>query len=239
MRARHRHFNARDAGAALCLDARYISGVSIGGAVSTWPDRSRNAYDATQTTSANRPTLEDGPAVRTNGSSHFMVIPTGPTINTGVGHCVLITVKQIAFGNSSFPDIVNIKTNESNNWQAAFAVSGQTSYRWLLSGSAVSFARLRWDVSSNTNKQIVAFQYNGSGAGTSGNTSLKVDGNTKSLTSASSFSEVTHEARIGRANNNYGNNDYHQIALLNFDVANPLRKRLEHAAAYSFKISCN
>jgi hypothetical protein len=239
MRARHRHFNPRDAGANVVYDARYISGVSIGGSVSTWPDRSRNAYDATQTTGANQPTLEDGPAVRTNGSSHFMVIPTGPTINTGVGHCVLITVKQIAFGNSSFPGIVNIKTNESNSWEATFAASGQTAFRWMLTGSQSSFARLRWNVSSNTNKQIVAFQYNGSGAETSGNTSLKVDGDTKSLTPASVFANLTHEARIGRHNNNYGNNDYHQIALLNFDVANPLRKRLEHAAAFSFKISCN
>jgi hypothetical protein len=237
MRARHRHFNPRDAGANVVYDARYISGVSIGGEVSTWPDRSRNAYDATQTTSANRPTLEDGPAVRTNGSSHFMVIATGPTINTNAGHCVLVVIKQIGFGNSQYPNILNVKTNETNNWAASF--SSNSSYDWILSGSASSFARLRWDVSSNTNKQIVALQYNGSGAATAGNTSLKVDGDTKSLTSAGNFGGLTHEARIGRDNNFYGNNDYHQIALLNFDVANPLRKRLEHAAAYSFKISCN
>jgi hypothetical protein len=205
--------------------------------VSTWSDRSRNAYNATQTTGANQPTLEVGPAVRTNGISQFMVIPTGPTINTGNGHCILIVIKQIGFGNSQFPDIVNFKSNEANNYQIFF--SNNNAYDWIGLGSASNFSRLRWDVNSNTNKQIVAFQYNGFGAGTSGNSSLKVDGDSKVLIASSTFAPCTHEARMGRANNNYANNDYHQIALLNFDVANPIRKRLEHAAAFSFKISCS
>ena len=72
MRARHRHFNARDVGAALCLDARFISGLSDGNAVITWSDRSRSTANAVQNNANNQPqyktAIQGGqPVVRFDG----------------------------------------------------------------------------------------------------------------------------------------------------------------------------
>jgi hypothetical protein len=56
MRARQRHLNPKAAGAAVVFDARYITGLSDGGNVSSWNDRSGNANNAT--TASNYPTYE-------------------------------------------------------------------------------------------------------------------------------------------------------------------------------------
>jgi hypothetical protein len=56
MRARQRHLNPRSAGATVVFDARYITGLSDGGNVSSWSDRSGNANNAT--TGSNYPTYE-------------------------------------------------------------------------------------------------------------------------------------------------------------------------------------
>lgn len=53
MRARQRHFNARDAGATLVLDARFVHGKSNNDELETWPGRA--GADATQTTATKKP----------------------------------------------------------------------------------------------------------------------------------------------------------------------------------------
>lgn len=55
MHRRSRHFNPAHAGATCALDARYLSGVSGGSAVTTWTTRAGTG--PTQATSANRPTF--------------------------------------------------------------------------------------------------------------------------------------------------------------------------------------
>ena len=79
MRARQRHFNARDAGAGTVFDARFISDISDNSTLDTWRDRSRNAWNATQT-GALRPTyiareLNGQPVV--SCASQFMTFSAG------------------------------------------------------------------------------------------------------------------------------------------------------------------
>jgi len=62
------------------LDAGAITGIANGASVATWPDLSEWCYDATQTTSAQRPTfitneINGKPVVRFNGNSQFLKLP--------------------------------------------------------------------------------------------------------------------------------------------------------------------
>lgn len=73
---RVRHINARDAGALLVYDARHITGLADGDAVSTWPSRGTSANDLTQT-STQRPLFKTAikagqPVVRFDGSNDVL-----------------------------------------------------------------------------------------------------------------------------------------------------------------------
>lgn len=57
MRLRVRHLNPARAGAQVALDARYITGISSGAAVQTWPARANTTISADQGTTASRPTM--------------------------------------------------------------------------------------------------------------------------------------------------------------------------------------
>ena len=239
MRGRQRHFNARDAGASLVLDSRFIAGVSINGPISTWLDRSRNGYSATSTGTM-RPTLQISasgvPVVRTDGVDDNMDIPIGPTVSTIAGHFLLAAVKQITFP-SMWPNILSLKTNEPNNWAVSHSY-GHTSYNWILIGSAGSFARARWTGDPDTNLHLITVGYNGNGSATLDNWALWVDGVGKQLTNAGLFANSQQGAKVAQDGTMFGNNDYSQIVLINSDISAPLRKRIERSSAYSFRNAC-
>lgn len=241
MRARQRHFNPRDAGANLVYDSRRISGLSNNDPVSTWPDISRNAYDATGTSTA-RPLyitqVQGGnPALRFDGSNDQLSIPSGPSLSTTAGFNVQVVIKQTAF-NTQYPNILDFKTNETNNW--VFGFSNQPAYQWILMGSDGNFARLRWNTTANTNTNILNVKYNGSGSSTAANWNLIFNGLSQTLTSADAFAPNSSGAGIGaEQNNNWNNADYYHISLINAEASESLRKRLNHASAYSFKIACS
>jgi hypothetical protein len=103
MRARQRHFNARDADAGAVFDARFISGVSNNTALSTWPDRSRNAWDATQSGAA-RPTylasgLNGQPVVSCN--SQFMPFSGGALFQNKSEGYMLVVCRSASTGGST------------------------------------------------------------------------------------------------------------------------------------------
>ena len=56
MRGRQRHFNPRDAGATLALDARFVFGKSNNDELETWPGRA--GADATQTEAGKKPVYQ-------------------------------------------------------------------------------------------------------------------------------------------------------------------------------------
>ena len=245
MRARHRHFNPRDAGANLVYDSRRVYGLSDNDPVSTWPDISRNAYDATGSSTARplyKTAVQGGnPTLRFDGSNDRMELAIGPSISTGAGNEIQVVIKQISFtaGGSAFPVIMDLKTNLTNNW--VFIYSSNASYNWPAFGSGASWSNLRWNATANTNFNIINVGYNGSGATTNGNFSLHFNGDSKSLTASGGFGGTTVNPSIGGRSgaNLFNNADYYQVTLINSAASNSLRKRLNHAAAFSFKIACN
>lgn len=243
MRARHRHFNPRDAGANLIYDSRRLHGLSDNDPVDTWLDISRNGYDCSSTGTA-RPLYKVGnqggnPTVRFDGVDDLMEIPSGPSLNTGAGHELQVVIKQISITGGGFPLLTDLKTNNADNW--VFILSSNASYKWPSFGCATGWSNLRWDTASNTNSNIFNVGYNGSGATTGSNFKLFYNGINQTLTNANGYSSATGPAFIGGrvGTGIYNNSDYYQFTLINDSTSDSLRKKLNHAAAFSFKIPCS
>jgi hypothetical protein len=216
MRARHRHFNARDIGAEIVLDARFISGLSDGDTVALWSDRSRNSRDATQSTEANKPTYETAetggnPVVRVGANkvlehAAFTQLPSKYVCvfkKSANGNSVIMIYGANSYAFLSYNTV----------WYGAFGLSGVIDIGTQLTDWSVISAEL----TSTTNQVWV----NGTSSGTS-------------------------DSSIGRGEYKYigfdGNFipfDVGAVFVLPGNVPDTLKKRLEHAAAYSFKIPCS
>jgi hypothetical protein len=229
MRARHRHFNPRDAGAKLALDSRFISGLSDGDPVSTWTDKSTTGTNVTQS-GALRPTIEfseqgGNPVVRFNGSNSL----TGSAAN-------LIT------GSNSRMLFVLAKKSNTNNIDVLYgwgsATAGQNFGFYGLDNEIVT-AWLWNEGDFNTSLScasptILALTYDGSTTRSYGNGAA-------GGTSGSSVNTGTTYLHVGQNASNGGNKltgDLMQIIVIPGESSS-LRRRIEHHAAFSFKIACS
>lgn len=249
MRARQRHFNARDAGATLVLDARRISGLNDGDGVQTWADISRNANDATQATSANRPvyktSIQGGcPVVRfTKSSTHFMRTSTGPF---GAGAGVFILTVASRDSANGFAAIINhgdFLTAAGSSSEVVFAENARKFSAGAWSGSSGS------TITGSTTLSQNAFGIASSQAEASAKTNLRTNG-TADGTAASALpgnlNNVSAAYGIGcRGTGTVTTTDAldGQIALAivasGVVMGSALRKRLETTAAYCFKLACS
>jgi hypothetical protein len=235
------------------LDARFISGLSDADPVSTWADRSRNAADATQT-GTTRPEykkdIQGGqPVVRFDGvddtfpmttpladvfrnKGYGIVIATAkdrtPTAGRGQ-HSVFVVSGSVSGFNRS---LLSTRDNVANRFRSlSRRVDGEAATSALLSPSDANWHifATEHDWTNNINRLRVEF--------TSQATSTYVSGG--GLTSDTASADVA----IGVGNNNPTVNaapiDLGQLVVLNNAATESLVKRLHHAAAFSFKISCN
>jgi hypothetical protein len=233
MRARHRHFNSRGAGANLVLDARRITGLSNNDPVATWSDISGGGNDATQSTSGSRPTyisaqFSGQPAVRfTKTSSHFLTfagaLASGSTFGTAVYVMNIIGAADdlpgsgAPLGNWGSHNFANHWTWTDGNIYDGF---GSTNRPNCGSLSNRNDNRVVTQVSATS---LFTIWFNGS----------------QFFTTASNTVGWSATPRLGRSIDNYWGGNLGYVAFLPSQASTPLRKRLEHAAAYSFKIACN
>jgi hypothetical protein len=253
MRARQRHFNARDCDAALCLDARFITGLSDGSAVSTWSDRSRNAADATQT-GANRPEYKEAiqggqPVVRFDGTDDFFPMTTPlAAVCQNKGYSIVVATAKDRAPTAGRSQHYIFYSSTNNSGSARFTLSardvGGNRFRSLSrrldadSGSlaALSPSDANWHIfaaenewANNVNRLRVEFTSRATATYSSGG------GSTSNTASAN--------VEIGSGNNGPSTNaapiDLAQLVVLNASTTESLVKRLHHAAAFSFKIACN
>ena len=224
MRARHRHFNARDAGASLVLDARYIAGLANAAAIGTWADRSRSGNDATQATEANKPTyrtniLNGNPVVRFDGTNDSL------TSNAQVNQPSAF----MAVWHPSSGGLVEYLVDGlgGSNRQAVIA------YSIALGSEVVVFAGSELFAGTRTESfQIVSAVFNGSSSSLTRNGSVAASGN--------AGAQNTTGTKIGsRFNNEFYLNGEIAMLLLMASPSAPLRKRCEHSSAFSFKIACS
>jgi hypothetical protein len=246
MRARQRHFNARDADAGAVFDARFISGVSNNTALSTWPDRSRNAWDATQSGAA-RPTylasgLNGQPVVSCN--SQFMPFSGGALFqNKSEGYMLAVFRSTSAGGSANhvaFGWTTGVST--SNGRFAIFPKRSATQEYF------VALRRLDSDAqtvvssgSSATNHSVV----DATADWANGQVSIVVSGGAATTASHASSGSTSNTASASVAIAGTASNLAQligEIALAEAFDSIPSaasQKRMRHAAAYSFKIACN
>lgn len=249
MRARHRHFNPKAAGATLVLDSRYITGLSDGDPISTWDDKSGNGYSPTASSTA-RPTyktsIQGGNAVaRFDGSNDALYYNANlSTVNALSLLCVakwdttnvrrtLFDAKNYAASGASF--LVETNTFQSTGDHYDFYTSN---------------ASFEGNIAVTTNFTVISVAANTTSGGTiTANTTYRVNGTTNTLTARNNltFTNLTgvNGFMVGSFNNGgtpafvFFDGDAGSISALPSEVTGALMKRLEHAAAYSFKIACN
>lgn len=240
MRARHRHFNARHAGADLVLDSRYID-QSDNTAVSAWPDRSANNHTVSQSTAASQPTfrtnqLNGNPVVRFDGSADFL--NGGDILDVLDRGVTMICVAKISSGASAALCGKSRAASASGRFSLAkdsgtflSIFSDSEARNATVSDSSTTF-RINTMAVNRANTNTLFFD----GAQKAQNANLI---GTTSYNTADQFFIGAYQSSSGTTPAQlFLNGDISQVVVI-FTFNTPLRRRMEHAAAYSFKISCN
>lgn len=241
MRARHRHLNFKGAGAVIHVDSRFISGLSNNDEVTTWGNRAA-ANDAGAISGVATPNYITGqlagqPAVRFANLDVLRFASAPASFSESTVICTAKPISSLAQDNNIF------YYGNSSDFSPNF--------NWV--GIGKNFGSAKW-VSGNynnpTERSVVSSEnYDttsriATGITNDGGTnrlflSGAADGTAVSTTISINASALPIMGRRGGNNVGYINADVYSVALLPSAVTASQRKRLEHAAAYSFKISCN
>jgi hypothetical protein len=221
MRARHRHLKSKSLDASVCLDARYVSAAN-GDSVQTWSDQTGNSRDASQATSGLRPT--------------FVASASGgqPALN--------FNAQLMSFSSTiPAPRPVSIIAVQWKNATGARIAS--------LSNDANLYAALDWsDGTIYAGGQAIAGGSFGSGNLTTASIfstvtdSLDVvfvNGSQRTRTQIGTTGETTNFGTLGRTYGIASNGRLAFVLAISSALNGSQRKRIEHAAAFSWKISCN
>jgi hypothetical protein len=237
MRARQRHITGRAAGAQLYFDSRRILGLSNGDAVSQWDDLSSAANNATQGTAANKPAyrtnIQGGqPMVDFDGSNDRLI--TGTTAY-GSGSTLIATAKSdTTSGEGTIVYIGNLDLYTPG--YNAIALKFYSS-KWVSENYNSPTDRVVFYNPNDTNYNVLTGIVNDSGT----NRIFKngIAGGTASSTTISINAAVLPSIGMTSATANPWNGYIGCLGYFNVAFTASLRKRFEHAQAYSFKIACS
>jgi hypothetical protein len=225
MRARHRHFQFRHAGAIFSLDARFVHGVSDASNLETWSDRSGNNYNATRTVS-DIPTYRSSeingtPAIRFASQYYDVTVPI-PSNSTTVA----------ALRRSTSSSVSTPLASKTDAWPY--------SYWWFSDNVIYSRHNSNAGVTHASNETSTGnFVFGGIWSGsttTVWRNGVSVGGDKTSASAAGSGNFTA----IGRWNNGFNANcSWGAYHLLNTAASQSVHKRLQHHVAFAFKIACN
>ncbi len=248
MHRRARHLNPKAAGATLVLDARYITGLVDGNAVTTWNDLSGNGYNPTQATAGAKPTykrpIQGGqPVVRFDGGDtlyysanlstvNALSIQVACSFNDNTSRLTAFDAKNSALSGTSFNSFVF----EQMTTPAYGFYTSQNALPSNISPSA------GWKIAS------IAADTTATGVITTA-TRFAINGVVGTLTTIGSnqYRDLTGRSgfMVGSFNNGgapafgYMNGDIASISAFPSKLSASLARRLDHAIAYSFKIACS
>lgn len=251
MHRRARHLNPDKAGATCALDARFISGVSNGSNISSWTDRSSSANTPSNSGLSNnqplyqssgfsgQPTvLFDGAADSTNGRS--LSWSTTP-ISSATEVTAIIAFKRTT-GSSTIPGahLTNLGTgifNDHTPWSDG---------RYYVSygiGSRVDFvAPTTLDVlnieSYKTSGSSWNLYHNSVLFFTNTGTSISI-GSYARIGSNGGPSDSRTPDGLSSPGRYYWTGHIGSISLYKSALSDSLRRRIEHSAAFSYKIACS
>lgn len=245
MRARHRHFSSKDCGSALSLDSRFINAANAS-TVSSWADRSAGGRTATTPSGRNSPTLSAGgingadTVLFTAASNQNLTTENSNLFRNVAGASCLIVYKAVTNSTTTcvFSDVTSsagftrfgLFLNPSQLGAARNNTSGSATS--VTGGTPSTNANIACIVVDFVNNPLQSF-LNGASLGTQnfGTTGNTPDDDSATPTVLAGFRNPsfvqTYNGHIG------------QVSAFQSAIAQPLRKRLEHAAAFSFKIACN
>lgn len=241
MRARHRHFNARDIGAEIVLDARFISGLSSGSALTTWADRSGNDNDALRISAGGvlfqESAINGLPAVEFQSSALHRMMVDDFIINQNQLTIFSVSLRpaDAPGGTDNYPRIYTLSKsgasdfNTTNGLAMTYELVGEIwAYRNLSLMVSLPFTYNQADVLTfSLDEASALLRVNGSEqSGTTSATALDAD-------------EVGIGSPVNPAlNDSLLNGFISYFSLVKSVLSNPLKKRLEQSASYSFKIAC-
>jgi hypothetical protein len=244
MRARQRHFKPKSASASLALDTRYIHGVSDNTTVQTWTDLSGNSRDATQATAADRATyrtaIQGG-----NGILRFNNDFYAAAFTTGTAFSTYSVYKRTGSPSNPFNNVAFVYAagkdggtalsdrryqftyddgtpNKFNNYAQGVSISITRDDNWNLHSASMPIGTGTGRYFLNgANEQTASVS---ALAGVTSGTVRMVIGDNSWITASSQLRFI---GDLG--------------SVLTFETAHeaPLRKRIEHAQGYSFKIACS
>ena len=244
MRARQRHFTLGNSGALACWDSRPLT-QSDGTSITSWQDRiSSRAADRATNSPVVKVAIQGGqPVIRFAATTNAMIIASND-ISRNKSTMMLISIASVSNASTStyqavFVSEIGGSANarcgiylRSSKVEAGGRRLAANSYQFVQSGST---SNNTFTVGSAlfdyANGQLYAYER---GTETARSGGFQTSGNTENTASAASigagsFSGGTSE----RLNGDIG------ICAFVESSSASLRKRFEHAAAYSFKISCN
>ena len=233
MRARHRHFSHKAAGAVIAYDARYLT-ESNGTALQTWTDRA-GTYNATESDSTKRPLVATG-ANGINGQTALDFDGTNDDLQAAsVPLNAFITI--VVCGRFTTTKPFFMEHSSDTNPSAGFYFYGSNGNAWEIfrTNQHSALGTSAWFGSANA---IGSFRYDGTGE-------YRKDGAAQSNVSitgtARSNSSATDNFNICSRNRSavFGDGLLGTLAIYDGKASDSMMKRIEHAAAYSFKISCN
>lgn len=221
MRARHRHFNPRDIGPTMVLDSRYMTGTN-GVAVDSWKNRANSSNNATST-GTQRPIFETNSL---NGNSGVKFDGINDLLDwTGIqmrfGMCVFkASGNQPQYGSMWG----NNGPNDNFSAQHYFSQAGDA---WIDN----AFGIPRWK-DGTWQKNGVNFTATTAGSLTTNTDIVSILLTDNGGREVSKMCDRGNTARVV-----FG--ILYQYQISPNDTSLSVRRRLQHAAAYSFKIACS
>jgi len=226
MRARQRHLKPKSIGAFIALDSRYIN-QSDNAAISTWSDLSGSSNNATQATGSLQPLYRTGilggnGVVRFDGVNDFLESPT-ITKNQPYTSFVITFPRAYLNGYNVFFEDTSLACHPT-----IAPDSGVSKYQ-MYAGTSL------WGIASTLNAWFL-----GSYVFNSTSSKITINGGTPTTGNAGS-TNINGEFQVGRNWNKgaYNDNDIALGMVCESAFSDALRKRVEHSAAYSFKLACS
>lgn len=242
---RPRHINPRFAGATLVLDARRIAATD-GASVTTWSDASGAANNATQATAGKKPTykaaIQGGqPVVRFDGADDSLAYTTALWTYTGAS--TVVALLKASGGASNFGSVIaeyggvtasigcqmTVFPNAGPELCTDVYAPGGMRYNSTQSGSLFHVTAWRW-TNWSTHKT--------NGATSLGVNGVHVAGTAYGSNPASLTSTTKRVGSFGESANSFFIGDIGSLAVIPVALEPPLRRRLEHALALSWKVAC-
>lgn len=231
MRARHRHFNPKTTGATLALDARFLS-ASNDDAIETWTSRT-GSNDATQATAAAKPTYKTNiqggqPALRFDGNDSlgFSANIISGTPSSGFAVFVYKVDADPPGVIGRGPVLGQFGSSLQDNvwpWSDGKIYDDfGTNLRKVAGDPTPSLANMNI-ISQHSATNDFAIFINGSNF----------------YSTTSNFVAWSSTQRIGASGGYFLLGHIASAAFIPLKPTDAMRKRLNHHAAYSFKISCN